>query len=107
MICSQVIEHLPRANLKELNFALKEGGLLVIGTPDYGRPTWPVIEWLYSRIIPAGYADEHVNRYSLKRLADELETAGFLMTDRRYILGAELIVKVAKVRAVQPCQFSG
>lgn len=106
MICSQVIEHMPRANLEELNLALKEGGLLVIGTPDYGRPYWPVIEWLYSKIIPAGYAKEHLNQYSLKRLAGELKTAGFLVRETRYILGAELIVKAAKARPARAGQFS-
>jgi len=107
MICSQVIEHMPRADLEELNRVLKEGGLLVIGTPDYGRPYWPVIEWFYSKIIPAGYADEHINRYSLKRLAEELKAAGFLVSETRYILGAELIVKAVKVRPSRPVQFSG
>ena len=38
VLCSQVIEHVPRANvLSELDRVLHPGGLLILGTPDYAN----------------------------------------------------------------------
>jgi ubiquinone/menaquinone biosynthesis C-methylase UbiE len=48
VLCSQVIEHIPRPGaLEELDRVLQPGGLLILGTPDYANWQWNVIEWLY------------------------------------------------------------
>lgn len=93
-ICSQVIEHVPGGDrpFQELARVIRPGGLLVIGTPDYGRPWWPFIERVYQKVHPQGYADEHITHYTLPSLREHLERAGFEVLDHHYILGAELNV---------------
>ncbi|MBK7455575.1 MAG: glycosyltransferase [Anaerolineales bacterium] len=58
VLCSQVIEHVPRANvLDELDRVLQPGGFLILGTPDYANWQWVLIEWLYKILLPQAYAD--------------------------------------------------
>jgi len=94
VICSEVIEHIPMdpAVFVELDRILRPGGLLILGTPDYGTWRWPVIEWLYGVLMPGGYADEHISRYSFDRLALVLSAMGYKILDQKYIFGSELIV---------------
>lgn len=94
VICSEVIEHIPMDAevFMELNRVLRPGGLLILGTPDYGTWTWPAIEWLYGILIPGGYADEHISHYSAAGLRRLLVAMGYEVLDRRYILRGELII---------------
>lgn len=94
VICSEVIEHIPMEPgvFVEIDRLLRPGGLLILGTPDYETWCWPKIEWLYSRLMPGGYADEHISHYSLDRLNLILSTMGYKILDHKYILGGELIL---------------
>ncbi len=98
VVCSQVIEHIPRDQgaLDELVRVLRAGGHLILGTPDYGGWQWPLIEWVYARVNPVGYADEHITHYTLESLVRELERRGLVVEEYRYIQKAELIVKAKK-----------
>jgi SAM-dependent methyltransferase len=80
----------------ELNRVMKPGGTLVIGTPDYGRASWRVIEWLYKILLPYAYGDDHITHYTRFRLTEELANAGFATLRYRYILGGELIMQCEK-----------
>jgi dolichol-phosphate mannosyltransferase len=95
VICSEVVEHVPLAEIsfEEMRRVMKPGGVLVIGTPDYGTRIWPMIEWCYKRVMPGGYSDEHVTHFTEKSLKESLEKAGFEVLKARWILGGELIVK--------------
>ena len=75
---------------------LKDGGLLVLGTPDYGRLSWRIIEGLYHRVIPGGYADEHITHYNREQLVHSVEKLGFLLSDVQYVLGSEMILLFRK-----------
>jgi SAM-dependent methyltransferase len=99
VICSQVIEHLPAAGrvFAELRRLLLNGGILVIGTPDYARPAWRVLEEIYRRVAPGAYADDHVCRYTFASLRAALEQNGFRLLDHTYICRAELIVKAERI----------
>ncbi|MBN2370405.1 MAG: methyltransferase domain-containing protein [Vicinamibacteria bacterium] len=99
VVCSQVLEHVPQDEtaFRELGRVIRPGGLLVAGTPDYGRPYWPFIEGLYKRVHPHGYADEHITHYDRRGLDQQLERAGFEPLRHAYILGAELIVLARRV----------
>lgn len=94
VVCSQVIEHIPAGDkpFQEIARVMKPGARLVIGTPDYGRPWWPIIEWLYKNVNPQGYGDEHITHYTLPSLKATLERNGFRVEKWHYILGAELNV---------------
>ncbi|MDZ4858787.1 MAG: glycosyltransferase [Candidatus Hydrogenedentes bacterium] len=104
VICSEVIEHIPDEDGKlidELTRILRPGGTLILGTPDYGGWQWPLIEWVYGKVAPGAYADEHCTFYSYKSLREALETRGYDILDHGYICKAELVFKaVYQPRAV-------
>lgn len=96
VICSEVIEHIPEEDGKlidELTRILKPGGTLILGTPDYGGWQWPLIEWIYGKVAPGAYADEHCTFYSYKSLREALESRGYEILDHGYICKAELVFK--------------
>lgn len=98
-ISSQVIEHIPDEGGKlidELDRVLKPGGIMVLGTPDYGNWEWRVTERLYDWFAPGAYADEHVTHYTFASLKAALESRGYEVLDHRYILRGELIFKARK-----------
>ncbi|HEY6075107.1 MAG TPA: methyltransferase domain-containing protein, partial [Anaerolineales bacterium] len=98
VLCSQVIEHVTRINvLSELDRVLEPGGLLILGTPDYARWQWIVIEWLYQILLPQAYADEHITHYTYSELIGEfVEKRGYRLEAVQYILQGELILALRK-----------
>lgn len=98
LICSQVIEHVPRDEvfLHEFHRVLKPGGILIVGTPDYARLSWRIIEKLYGILMPGAYADEHITHYTFAGLRSLLEENGFDYVDHGYVYGSELVIKARK-----------
>ena len=102
VICSEVIEHVPEEGgrlIDELTRVLKPGGILVLGTPDYDRYEWLILEWFYRRLAPGAYADEHVTHYTRKTLTEALEARAYEIVDHAYVGRAELILKARKPEA--------
>lgn len=104
VICSQVIEHVKKANaLDEIDRVLKPGGLLILGTPDYSKWQWILIEWFYGKLLPQGYADEHITHYTYPELVREfVDNRGYALEARHYILGGELILGLRKPHTAAP-----
>jgi dolichol-phosphate mannosyltransferase len=98
VVNSQVIEHVPydRNIFLEMNRVMKPGGTLVIGTPDYGRAAWRIVERIYKLVLPYAYGDEHITHYTRYRLTEELAQAGFATLRYRYVLSGELIMRCLK-----------
>ena len=98
IVCSQVIEHIPRGSvLSELDRVLSPKGLLILGTPDYSKWEWVLIEKIYKLILPHAYADEHITHYSYREIIDEfVRTRGYTIEDTNYILNGELIIGLRK-----------
>ncbi len=98
IICSQVIEHIPYENkiFQEMERVLKEGGKLILGTPDYAKLSWRIIERLYKFLIPGGYADEHITHYSKDNLISIIESFGFSFERIKYVLDSEMIIVFIK-----------
>lgn len=98
IICSQVIEHIPKENLslKEFYRVLKKDGYLIIGTPDYATFWWRFFEWFYIRLLPLAYGEGHISHYNKEELCNLLEESGFKIINYQYICRAELIIKAQK-----------
>jgi len=98
VVCSQVIEHIPREGaLSELDRILRPGGVLILGTPDYANWQWILIERLYKILLPQAYADEHITHYTRAELLQEMvEKRGYQILAVRYILQGELILSLQK-----------
>jgi SAM-dependent methyltransferase len=104
VVCSKVIEHLPRnpVIIDELVRCLAPGGTLVLGTVDYGRWQWPLIERIYRMVHPGGDADEHITHYTHDSLIAELTGRGLEVLEVRYIAKAEIVVKARKPGPAAP-----
>jgi dolichol-phosphate mannosyltransferase len=98
VLCSQVIEHIPKDPiiLDEICRVVRNGGRLVLGTPDYSRWEWVLIEKLYGFFKPGGYADEHIAHYTRDELTRLLDDRGFALEETRYIMRGELILAFTK-----------
>jgi SAM-dependent methyltransferase len=98
LVTSEVIEHVTNASdhLAEAARVLEPGGILVVGTPDYGRWLWWVIEWVYGKVLPGAYAHEHVTHFTRDGLAAALRALNFEILDCRYVGGCEMIFKARK-----------
>ena len=104
VINSEVIEHVPDTPeiLTEMWRVLRPGGILILGTPDYGRWLWWVLEWVYGKVHPGGYAQEHITHFTHEELARRLRAAGYEILDCRYVGFCEMIFKARKPTAVAP-----
>jgi dolichol-phosphate mannosyltransferase len=98
VICSQVIEHIPRGKvLGELDRVLTGGGLLILGTPDYSKWQWVLTEKIYKIALPQAYADEHITHYTFQELVYEfVNLRGYTLETSHYILQGELILALRK-----------
>ncbi len=100
VVCSEVVEHIHRDApvLDELARVLAPGGRLVIGTPDYGRWEWRMMERLYRVAAPGGYADQHITHYTRATLTSLLAQRGLAVEEVRYVGRGELIMALRKSR---------
>lgn len=98
VINSEVIEHVPDSPdiWTEMWRVLRPGGIVVIGTPDYGRWLWWVLEWIYGKVLPGAYAHEHITHFTREDLAERLRCAGYEILDSRYVGFCEMIFKARK-----------
>ena len=104
VLCSQVIEHLPAGDkpFTEMARLLPPGGRLVLGTPDYGRISWVVIERFYKLFAPNAYADEHITHYTRPGLIQLMGQLGFRHLGTHYVLASEMILLFEKTGQEQP-----
>jgi ubiquinone/menaquinone biosynthesis C-methylase UbiE len=98
VISSQVIEHIPDRPeiLDEMTRVLRPGGTLILGTPDYGRRLWWVLEWLYGKILPGAYAKEHMTHFTQASLSQRLVRAGYVIHEIAYVGGCEMIFRATR-----------
>jgi dolichol-phosphate mannosyltransferase len=98
VICSEVIEHIPDDPriFQELTRILRPGGTLILGTPDYGRRLWWILEWIYGKVLPGAYAHEHITHYSHDTLARRLMAQGYAIQEFQYVGFCELIFRAKK-----------
>jgi dolichol-phosphate mannosyltransferase len=104
VICSEVVEHVAADErvFSELERVLEPGGRLILGTPDYDRWRWRALEWLYGRLAPGGYADEHITHYGRTNLASYLRARGMTVDAVEYVGGSEMVFSLRKSTAGVP-----
>ena len=98
VINSQVIEHIPKTSevFTEMWRVLRPGGMLILGTPDYGRWLWWALEWIYGKVLPGAYAHQHITHFTREGLTAELESFGFEVLACRYVGFCEMVFKARK-----------
>jgi dolichol-phosphate mannosyltransferase len=98
VIFSQVIEHIPPKPqiMDEIRRVMKPGGRLIIGTPDYDRMFWVILEEFYNGLKPEAYAHEHIAHYTLGSMRRLLADNGFRHLRSRYVGGGELVQLAVK-----------
>jgi SAM-dependent methyltransferase len=101
VICSEVLEHIAATPqvFHELTRVLRPGGTLILGTPDYGRRLWWILEWIYGRILPGAYAHEHITHYTCTDLVQRLTESGYTIQDLHYVGFCEMIFRAKKAGA--------
>lgn len=104
VINSEVIEHVPDTPeiWTEMGRVLRPGGTLILGTPDYGRWLWWVLEWIYGKVLPGAYAKEHITHYTREEVMRRLRAGGYEILDCRYVGFCEMIFKARKPAPVAP-----
>lgn len=103
VINSEVIEHVPDVpeTWSEMWRVLRPGGILILGTPDYDRRLWWVLEWIYGKVLPGAYAHEHITHYTRRGLEARLRAAGYEVLECRYVGACEMIFKARKPRTAR------
>jgi SAM-dependent methyltransferase len=98
VISSEVIEHVPDVPplFEEMTRVLAPGGTLILGTPDYGRRLWWILEWLYGKILPGAYAEEHITHFTRASLAERLASLGYAVQALRYVGSCEMIFRATR-----------
>jgi ubiquinone/menaquinone biosynthesis C-methylase UbiE len=109
VINSEVIEHVPESPeiMEEMWRVLRPGGTLILGTPDYDRWSWNVLEWIYGKVLPGAYAHEHITHYTRKSLAEAITARGFEILDCQYVGYSEMIFKARKPKTAVEIHRTG
>lgn len=98
VVCSEVLGELPDdpGIFAELTRVLREGGLLVVGTPDHDRLLWRVIEPLYGVLVPGGWRIRHGARYTRRSLTQVAARHHLNVVGQQYVCGSELVLALRK-----------
>lgn len=110
--CAHVIEHLakPEAAFGEFYRVLRPGGVAIVTTPNY-MSIWPILEWVWDRFyVPATsgggesravWAEQHVTKFTKRRLSSLMKKCGFEVAEMGTSLQASIISSVLSERLAE------
>ena len=86
----EVIEHLTEAQIRELfrqaTARLKDGGVLVLSTPNYAS-LWPVLEILLNRLSEVSYEEQHITKFNYVTCVAKLRRLSEVLADDFELIG--------------------
>jgi len=87
IICNNNLEHLgnPERVVEDISKRLLEGGKVVITVPSMGRGLTRLVEWLYERVMPGGYAAEHCFKFTTRSLDELCGKYGLKLVSRKSV----------------------
>jgi len=93
ILCIEVMEHLhdPGEMISEIARLTKDGGQIVIATPDYSKWLWKIAE----RFTP--YKEEHIFQFTKESLEKICSDYGLQPVRHKYIAGCDLCEEFVKV----------
>ena len=81
IVLIEIIEHLTNNEinklLKESKRVLKKNGQMLISTPNYNS-FWPVLEYILNLISKVKYEEQHINKFTKKKLYLFLKNRKFI-----------------------------
>ena len=90
-VVSEVIEHLTLPEIdnliKLLKDMLKDGGYLIIATPNYDSPLWHLIEWGQKRLQPNGHMSDHLTHFNGTALDILMRSLGLIKVNSSKVMG--------------------
>ena len=93
VLCIEVLEHLnnPEQTIKEMTWVVKNGGQVIIATPDYSKWLWRMAE----KFTP--YKEEHIYQFTKEKLEEMCKRHGLKPVRHKYIAGCDLCEEFIKV----------
>ncbi len=87
VICNNVLEHLqhPEEVVEGISRNLSMGGRVVLTVPNVSNPFTGVVEWVYGKVMPNGYADEHCFQFTPKSLEELCSRHSLKLVDRKSV----------------------
>ncbi len=97
VICNNVLEHLssPDIVVEGISDILTRKGVAVITVPDSDHPLTSLVEWLYGKLMPGGYAEDHITKFSLDSLQSLCLRSGLQYVSHERVF-TDVVVKFRK-----------
>lgn len=92
VLCIEVLEHLsnPEETIKEIARVVKDGGQVILATPDYSKKLWEIAE----KFTP--YKEEHIYKFTRQTLVEMCLKYNLVPKRYSYIAGCDLIHEFIK-----------
>lgn len=88
VVCNNVLEHSedPERVVGDISRRLVKGGKVVLTVPNMANPLTGFVEWMYGKLMPKGYAKEHVTRFTPRSLEALCKRFGLDLVKRKAVL---------------------
>lgn len=99
----EVIEHMRDVKdsvkfIEKLRDSVKEGGEIIIATPNYDSWKWRMIEKIYGWLMPSAYANDHTMKFNEKELIRICGEKGLKHEETRMVCGdCDMVCRFRKV----------